>query len=162
MRGTRWAGVVVVVLALVALLAAGCGKKSTTTPVKKNTTPSTTPQNQVIPKDQQVIYDFYNDINTRHFQNAYNLTSNDFRSQYSSFTAFEDSYGDYVKSVKVVSLTRLEGFSTNQRVEYQAVYDATYIKPFPAAGGVLPPINVVVPDSVNENHWLLDKVATGP
>lgn len=166
MRGIRTAGVVLAVLVLVAALASGCGKqksaKNTTAPVTKKTAPSTTPQNQVIPKDQQVIYSYYDYINEKHYQAAYDLTSDNFKSHYTSFAEFEASYRDYVSSVKVVSLTRLDQFSTNQRIEYQAVYDATYIKPYPAGSGALPPINVVVPDTVNENHWLLDEIGTGP
>jgi hypothetical protein len=167
MRGIRSVGVALVLLALVAALASGCGKqkstKNATAPVTKKTAPSTTPgQTQPIPKDQQVVYDYYNAINEKRYQAAFDLTSNDFKSHYASFAAFEASYQDYVSSVKVVSLMRLDQFSTNQRIEYQAVYDATYIKPYPAGSGALPPINVVVPDSVNPNHWLLDEIGTGP
>jgi len=166
MRGIRSVGVALAVLVLVAALASGCGKSKstskTTTPGTTKTAPSTTPQSQVVPKDQQVIYSYYGYINDKHYQAAYDLTSDGFKSHYASFAAFEASYRDYVSSVKVVSLTRLDQFSTNQRIEYQAVYDATYIKPYPGGGGVLPPINVVVPDTVNANHWLLDEIGTGP
>jgi hypothetical protein len=90
------------------------------------------------------------------------MTSNDFKSHYASFSAFEASYRDYVSSVKVLSLTRLDQSSTNQRIEYQTVYGATYIKPYPAGSGQLPTINIVVPDTVNPNHWLLDEIGMGP
>jgi hypothetical protein len=164
MRKNRSAVVALLLLVLLALIAAGCGKKTTSkqTSTPATTTPSTTPGNQVKPQDQQVIYDYYNAINGKRYQDAYNLTSDDFKAHYKSFADFEASYRDYVSSVRVVSLTRLDQFSTNQNIEYQAVYDATYIKPYPAGGGTLPTINVVVPDSVNENHWLLNEIGTGP
>jgi len=166
MRRMRSVGVALVLLALVALLASGCGKqkttKNTTAPVTKTTTPSTSPQGQVIPQEELVIYNYYNAINDKRYQDAYTLTSDAFKSHYTSFAEFEASYSKYVSSVSVVSLTRLNQFSTNQRIEYQAVYDAKYIKSYPGGSGTLPPINVVVPDTVNENHWLLDEIGTGP
>jgi hypothetical protein len=166
MRGTRSVGVVLVVVALAALLVTGCGKQkttnTTTTPVKKTTTPASSPQGQVVPQEELVIYNYYDAINDKRYQDAYNLTSDAFKSHYTSFSAFEASYRDYVSSVAVVSLTRLDQFSTNQRIEYQAVYDAKYIKPYPGGGGTLPTVNVVVPDTVNENHWTLDEIGTGP
>jgi len=114
MRGTRSVGVVLVLVALVAMLASGCGKqkstKNTTAPVV-NTAPSTTPQSQVVPQEQQVIYDYYSAINDKRYQDAYNRTSDDFKSHYTSFSEFEASYRQYVSSVKVVSLTRLDQFS---------------------------------------------------
>jgi len=168
MRGTRSAGVVLVGLALVALLVTGCGKQNATSQKPKqnatsqNTVPQTSPQGKIIPQEQLVIYDYYNAINAKNYQDAYNLTSDAFKSHYKSFSEFEASYRDYVSSVSVVSLTRLDQFSTNQRIEYQAVYDAKYIKPYPAGSGKLPPINVVVPDTVNANHWVIDEIGTGP
>jgi hypothetical protein len=155
-------------VALITILLPGCGTrktatKSTSPPATKPTTPSSgQTQTNPRPAEEQIVYDYYKAINDKRYQDAFAMTSDRFKSSYASFAAFEASYRDYVQSVKVVSLRRLDQFSTPQRIEFDATYDAAYIKPYPAGSGQLPPVNVVVPDAVNPNHWLLDGIGTGP
>ncbi len=152
----------IIALALLVVLIAlspGCGKQPT------GRSPGAAPRSSgdhVVPQEERVIYDYYDAINQKRYQDAYNLTSDDFKAQFPTFSDFEDSYEKYISSVKVVSLTRLDRFSTNQRIEYRAVYDATYLRPYPTGDGKLPPVNVVIPDTVNEDRWLLDKISTEP
>jgi hypothetical protein len=159
---------VLLLVAVIAVTASGCGTKkattgSTTPLTTQPTTPSSGPsQTNPRPAEEQIVYDYYKAINEKRYQDAFSMTSDRFKSSYASLAAFEASYKDYVESVRVLSLLRLDQFSTPQRIEFDATYDARYIKPYPAGSGKLPPINTVVPDTVNPNHWLLDEIGTGP
>jgi hypothetical protein len=151
------------VLVLVLLTVAGvtgCGT-SNTTPSHKTTVPSTGATSKHTAQ-QQLIYDYYNAINNKHYDLAWAMTTADFKSHYPTLAAFTASYADYVSSVIVVSVKKLDQFSTAQKEEYETAYDATYIKKYPAGSGYLPPINVVVPDPAHAGKWLLDEIGTGP
>ena len=138
----------------------GCGT-SATTPSKKTTIPSTGATVKYTTQEQ-LIYDYYNAINNKHYETAWGMTTDSFKSHYPTLAAFTASYADYVSSVKAVSVKQLAQFSTPQKEEYETAYDATYIKQYPAGSGYLPPINVVVPDTVHAGKWLLDEIGTGP
>lgn len=150
--------VLIVIVAALATLT-GCSSSKTTpaTQPVKSTGPTS-----VVPQEQQVIYNYYKAVNEKRYKDAFNLASGRFKSQYGSLSDFEATYRDFVNSVKVVSLTRLDQFSTGTLIEFRAVYDATYIKPYPAGDGKLPTINTVVPDATNQNRWMIDEISTGP
>lgn len=122
------------------------------------------PLNEVKPQtaEERVVVDYYRAINDKSYQAAYNLTSTNIKSKYGSLADFTAYYRDFITSVEVVYLKKLDQYSTPQKVEFDINYRADYVKSNPPATGYLPPINIVVPDPAHAGKWLLDEIAAGP
>jgi hypothetical protein len=162
LKKTRLFGIAFFLVLLASALLCGCGGVG---PTSANRNPGGTQAGGVSSEtkaQEQVIYDYYSALNDRNYKGAYDLTSAHFRSRYGSLAEFTAYYKDFITSVKVSSLKKLDGLSTLQKAEFATNYLADYVKSNPPATGYLPPINTVVPAPGRPGKWLIYDITTGP
>jgi len=106
---------------------------------------------------KSVITDYYQAIDSKNYKKAYSLTSKNFQRGL-SYSNFKYQYKNYINSVQVKSIVRLEQFSTNTSGAYDVTFNATYKNKYPAGDGTLPTIHVVQRDKIQENNWKIDSI----
>lgn len=152
--------------------AIGCGNESGTEPGTEPTVDDQQVQDEPVDDDngkedpalsaqEQLLYDYYAAIDRHDYQAAYGMCSEKYASGM-NYQQFEAMYLEYIKSVKVVSITPLPEFSSPAGEEYRVDFDAVYIKNYPAGSGELPLFHLLVKDPDKPGGWLLDAIGTGP
>jgi hypothetical protein len=160
MRRLKILALLVAIVLVAVELAAGCDEEKAT---KTNGDAGEQTTGEIVkkkPADEQVLYDYFEAIDEKRYDDAYDLWSES--GQSASFEEFKASYADYVDSVKVVSVTKLPEFSTPDRETFRVDLDARYIKNYPAGSGEIPMFWVVVPDPDSTGDWLIEAEGTGP
>ena len=164
--------IMVLLIAVVTVLAVvGCGD-SGTEPATETTVDDQQVQDEPVNGDigeedtplsaqEQLLYEYYAAIDRHDYQDAYGMCSEKYVSGM-NLEQFEAMYLDYIKSVKVESVTLLPEFSSPAGEEYRVDFDAVYIKNYPAGSGELPLFHLLVKDPDKPGGWLLDAVGTGP
>lgn len=145
-------------------LQAGCGEGPALT------LPKTQPDRPDRPEDgettersapAQSIYTFYQAIDEGRYEDAYELTTEQYRENL-SLEQFESLYRNYVESVRVLEVTGLPEYSEEWREEYRVDFEATYLQNYPAGSGELPMFHILVPDPSDPDRWLIDGMGTAP
>lgn len=106
---------------------------------------------------KNVITDYYQAIDSKNYKKAYSLTSKNFQRGL-SYSNFKYQYKNYINSVQVKSIARLEQFSTNTSGAYNVTFNATYKNKYPVGDGTLPTIHVVQRDKTQGNDWKIDSI----
>jgi hypothetical protein len=135
----------VVLIGLTVLLIAGCGNGSN---------PSSPVTQKEIKAQKKVITEYYQAINKKDYQKAYSLTSTNFKNGL-SYPNFEFQYGNYLTSVQIKSMARLDQFSNKTSGAYDVSFDATYKKKYTNGDGKLPTVHVVQKE---ESQWKIDSI----
>lgn len=152
--------------------AIGCGGESGTEPGTEPTVDDQQVQDKPVDDDngkedpalstqEQLLYDYYAAIDRHNYQDAYGMCSEKYVSGM-TLEQFEAMYREYIKSVKVESVTLLPEFSSPAGEEYRVDFDAVYIKNYPAGSGELPLFHLLEKDPNKPGGWLLDAIGTGP
>lgn len=173
MKRFLYAVVVIAVAAVAAgLLLGGCGSGDGTTTEGEVVTGETSgdkvttdtengDEKETRPAEEQLLYDYFEAVDEGRYRDAFDMRTMSLQPD-ADFEEFAASYRDYVKGVRVVSVKRLPEFSSPGREEFQVELDATYIKPYPAGSGQIPPFFILVPHPDREGAWLIDSEGTGP
>ncbi|MBU4175537.1 MAG: DUF4829 domain-containing protein [Actinobacteria bacterium] len=164
--------IMVLLVTLVAVLAVvGCGdsgtEPATETVVEDKQVPDQVvdgdieEKDMLVPAQQGLLYYFYAAIDRHDYQDAYGMCSEKYVSGM-TLEQFEAMYREYIKSVKIESITPVPEYSTPDSEEYRVDFDAVYIKNYPAGSGELPLFHMLVKDPSSPGGWLLDAIGTGP
>jgi hypothetical protein len=103
-----------------------------------------------------VIQAYYKAINNKDYDTALKYLAG----QMSGMTVdgMQKSYGDYISSVSVSSITREEKMDYDGRTIYSVVFSAEYIKHYPAGSTNLPTVHAM---KQIDGQWKIVEIGTG-
>jgi len=107
-----------------------------------------------IAAQKKVIQNYYQDIDKKDYEAAYDLTSKNFQRGL-SYPNFVYQYKEYVDNVKVKSTEWLEKYSNKTSGVFNVSFDAVYKKKYPVGDGNLPTLHVIAKDG---KKWKLDSI----
>lgn len=103
-----------------------------------------------------VIQAYYKAINSKDYEVALKYLAGQMSGK--TVANLETSYGAYISSVSVSSITREEKMDYDSRTIYSVVFSAEYIKHYPAGNGNLPTVHSL---KQIDGQWKIIEIGTG-